>query len=316
MGILNAISVDVEDWFHVSLFRHHIKRSEWNEQESTVVSNVCKILKLFSEYKIKATFFILGWVAERYPEIVIAIKEQGHEIASHGYGHQVIYEQTQAEFYNDVRRSIKILKDITGEKVRGYRAPSYSITRESLWAWEKLQDLGLVYDSSVFPIKHDLYGIADAPRFPFTVSVSGRGNLIEFPISTVQMMGKNIPIAGGGYLRLYPFWFFKHGISRLNAEGKPAIIYFHPWEIDPQLPRITVGKLKRLRHYGNLALMENRIVNLLKSFRFGTVEQVLQQTDVLNRWPAVYADNHHPSDDLPHNNHNPDQTESANVHIV
>lgn len=290
MGILNALSVDVEDWFHVSLFRHHIKRSEWNELENTVVSNVCKILDLFDRHNAKATFFILGWVAERYPEIVVAIKEHGHEIASHGYGHQVIYEQSRDEFYEDVHRSIEILEGITGEKIKGYRAPSYSITRKSLWAWEKLVKLGLTYDSSVFPIKHDLYGIADAPRFPFNVYLDGNQKLVEFPISTIKLFGKNVPMAGGGYLRLYPYWFFKYGISKLNAEGKPAVIYFHPWELDPQLPRINVGRMKRIRHYGNLALMEERIANLLKSFRFGTVDQVLQQTEVLKRWPETAAE--------------------------
>ena len=292
MGILNALSVDVEDWFHVSLFRHHIKRSQWNELENTVVSNVCRILELFSEHGARATFFILGWVAERYPEIVIAIQEQGHEIASHGYGHKVIYEQSPDEFFEDVQRSIDILEGITGEKVKGYRAPSYSITRESLWAWETLADLGLQYDSSVFPIKHDLYGIADAPRFPFNVYVSGKGKLIEFPISTIQIFGKNVPMAGGGYLRLYPYWFFKYGIEKINAENKPAVIYFHPWELDPQLPRIDVGSMKRIRHYGNLALMEDRIVNLLKTFRFGTVDEVLQQTDIIRRWPATTSADH------------------------
>lgn len=290
MAILNALSVDVEDWFHVSLFRHHIKRSEWGELENTVVSNVCRILELFAKHDARATFFILGWVAERYPEIVVAIKEQGHEIASHGYAHQVIYEQTPEAFFEDVQRSIEILEGITGDKIKGYRAPSYSITRQSLWAWEKLVKLGLTYDSSVFPIKHDLYGIADAPRFPFNVFLKGDHKLIEFPISTIKIFGKNVPIAGGGYLRLYPHWFFKYGIEKINAENKPAVIYFHPWELDPQLPRINVGRMKRVRHYGNLALMEERIVNLLKSFRFGTVEEVLRQTEILRRWPETSSE--------------------------
>ncbi len=295
MSILNAITVDVEDWFHVSLFRHCIRPDQWDRLESTVVANVCRILNLFSRYNVRATFFILGWVAERYPEIVVAIQEQGHEIASHGYQHQIIYEQTRDAFYQDVKRSIDILESITGEKVRGYRAPSYSITRSSLWAWEKLVDLGLEYDSSVFPVRHDLYGIADAPRFPFKIKVKNKGELVEFPISTIRILGKNIPIAGGGYLRLYPYWFFKKGIEQINAEGKPAIIYFHPWEIDPHIPRIPVGKLKHIRHYGNLALTEERLIKLLKNFRFGTVWQVLKQTADLPRWPEVKGptmDNH------------------------
>ncbi len=287
MSILNALSVDVEDWFHVSLFRRHVKRSHWDDLESTVAPNVCRILNLFAKYDVRATFFILGWVAERYPEIVLAIKEQGHEIASHGYGHQVVFEQTPTEFYDDVKRSIEILENIGGAPVKGYRAPSYSITRASLWAWEKLVKLGITYDSSVFPIKHDLYGVADAPRFPFKVTVAGEGELTEFPITTVKYFGRNIPMAGGGYLRLYPFWFFKRSIQKLNNEGKPAVIYFHPWEVDPQIPRINVGKLKHLRHYGNLALMEDRIVGLLESFRFGTVQEVLAQEQITKQWPET-----------------------------
>ncbi len=295
MTILNALTVDVEDWFHVSLFRHHIHPREWDKLDSTVVSNVCRILNLFTQYNVRATFFILGWVAERYPEIVVAIKEQGHEIASHGYAHQIVYEQTRHEFFSDVSRSIEILTKISGEAIRGYRAPSYSITRNSMWAWEKLIELGIEYDSSVFPIKHDLYGIADAPRFPFRIGVKGKGRLIEFPISTVKILGRNVPIAGGGYLRLYPFWFFKKGIEKINAEGKPAIIYFHPWEMDPHIPRINVGAVKHLRHYGNLALMEERIVQLLESFRFGPVSQVLKRCGAISRWPVVpqnYNGNH------------------------
>jgi len=290
MSILNALTVDVEDWFHVSLFRNNISRSDWGSLEQTVVGNTLRILHIFAKHNTKATFFILGWVAEKFPEIVVAIKEQGHEVASHGYMHQVVFEQTPDQFYDDVKRSIDILEDITGEKVYGYRAPSYSITRASLWAIEKLIELGLEYDSSVFPIKHDLYGIADAPRFPFNMAVASKGKIIEFPISTTSILNKNIPIAGGGYLRLYPYWFFKRGIQRVNSEGRPSIIYFHPWEIDPQIPRIKIGKMKHLRHYGNLALMEGRIVKLLETFQFGTVHQVLKNMTVDDFWPSVTMD--------------------------
>ena len=286
MAVLNALTVDVEDWFHVSLFRKYIKRSEWTDLESTVVPNVCKILNLFARYNVKATFFILGWVAEHYPEVVIAIKEQGHEIASHGYAHQMVFEQSKNEFHHDVKTSMEILESISGVKVKGYRAPSYSITRLSLWAIESLVELGIEYDSSIFPIKHDVYGIEDAPRFPFKLTVIDKGSLTEFPVSTTKIFGKNIPIAGGGYLRLWPYWFFKRGIEQVNNEGKPTIIYFHPWELDPQLPRFKVGRMKHLRHYGNLVLMEQRIESLLQFFRFGTVEQVLQQFKVDETWPS------------------------------
>ena len=287
MRIRNAITVDVEDWFHVSLFRHHIRHSDWEKMESTVVENTVRILNIFSRHEVKATFFVLGWVAERYPELVIAIQENGHEIASHGYGHQMVFEQSPDQFQEDIGRSLEILQSITGEKVRGYRAPSYSITRDTLWALEKLIELGLDYDSSIFPVRHDVYGVADAPRFPFKIEIVDKGSIIEFPISTTKILGKNVPIAGGGYLRLWPYWFFKQGIRKVNRTGEPTIIYFHPWEIDPLIPRIEVGNMKHLRHYGNLALMEERIISLLKHFQFTTVWQVLQERREFHQWPET-----------------------------
>ncbi|KAA3657857.1 MAG: DUF3473 domain-containing protein, partial [Calditrichaeota bacterium] len=283
----NAITVDVEDWFQVSLFRHHINNSSWDKMESTVTDNTVRILNLFSRYNVKATFFVLGWVAERYPELVVAMQENGHEVASHGYGHQMVFDQTPDQFQEDVGRSLEILQAITGEKVRGYRAPSYSITRDTLWALEKLVDLGIEYDSSIFPIRHDVYGVEDAPRFPFKISIENKQQIIEFPISTTKIIGKNVPIAGGGYLRLWPYWFFKSGIKRVNKGGEPTIIYFHPWEIDPHLPRINVGNMKHLRHYGNLSLMEERITYLLEQFKFTTVWNVLQERNEFEEWPKT-----------------------------
>lgn len=287
MSINNAITVDVEDWFQVSLFRHHINNSSWDKMESTVTDNTVRILNLFSRYNVKATFFVLGWVAERYPELVVAMQENGHEVASHGYGHQMVFDQTPDQFQEDVGRSLEILQAITGEKVRGYRAPSYSITRDTLWALEKLVDLGIEYDSSIFPIRHDVYGVEDAPRFPFKISIENKQQIIEFPISTTKIIGKNVPIAGGGYLRLWPYWFFKSGIKRVNKGGEPTIIYFHPWEIDPHLPRINVGNMKHLRHYGNLSLMEERITYLLEQFKFTTVWNVLQERNEFEEWPKT-----------------------------
>lgn len=287
MGIKNALTVDVEDWFHVSLFRKKIRRDEWDQLASTVVQNTCRVLNIFAEKNVKATFFVLGWVAERYPEIVVAIKEQGHEVASHGYGHQIIYEQTHKEFAADVEKSLLILENITGERVLGYRAPSYSITRASMWAWQTLADLGLIYDSSIFPVKHDLYGIPDAPRFPFEIRFVNQTRLIEFPLSTVVLMKKNVPMAGGGYLRLYPYWFIQKSVRRINAEGRPAIIYLHPWEVDADLPRVEAGWFKTMRHYGNLALMEHRLRRLLEEFSFGTVSEVLSTTQIQTDWPRT-----------------------------
>lgn len=293
MGIKNAITIDVEDWFHVSLFRQKIRRDEWDKLKSTVVQNTCRVLNVFAEKNVKATFFILGWVAERYPEIVVAIKEHGHEIASHGYAHQIVYEQTRKEFTSDVEKSLLILENITGERVLGYRAPTYSITRSSMWAWQTLADLGLVYDSSIFPVKHDLYGIPDAPRFPFEIRFLNQTRLIEFPLSTVVLMKKNFPMAGGGYLRLYPYWFIQRSVRQINAEGRPAILYLHPWEVDADLPRLKVGLFKTMRHYGNLALTEERLRRLLDEFSFGTVSEVLADTEIQTDWPRTAMPAHY-----------------------
>lgn len=287
MGIKNAITIDVEDWFQVSLFRNHVRREEWDQMPSTVVKNTCRILDLFAKKNVKATFFTLGWVAERFPEIVVAIQDCGHEIASHGYGHQIIYELSREEFFRDVQKSLHILESITGVPVRGYRAPSYSITRSSMWAWEVLAQLGITMDSSIFPVKHDLYGIPDAPRFPFEIRLASGPRLIEFPLSTVKMLGKNVPMAGGGYLRLYPYWFIRNSVRRINAEGKPAIIYLHPWEVDPELPRLNLGTFKTMRHYGNLALTTERLSRLLDEFAFGTMQEVLATTPVQKEWPRT-----------------------------
>lgn len=288
MGIKNAITIDVEDWFQVSLFRNHIRREDWDTLPSTVVKNTCRLLDLFAKKNVKATFFVLGWVAERFPEIVLAIKDFGHEIASHGYGHQIIYELSREDFHKDVQRSLQILQGITGEPVHGYRAPSYSITRTSMWAWEILAQLGIKVDSSVFPVKHDLYGIPDAPRFPFEVRLESGPRLVEFPLSTIVMMGKNVPMAGGGYLRLYPYWFIRNSVRRINAEGKPAIIYLHPWEVDPDLPRLKLGAFKTMRHYGNLTLTIERLSRLLDEYPFDTMQEVLRTTTVQTDWPRTH----------------------------
>jgi len=293
MGILNALTIDVEEWFHVSLFRKKIRREEWNNLKSTVIADTCLVLKILAEKNVKATFFILGWVAERYPEIVIAIQEHGHEIGSHTYSHQIIYEQSRPEFAADVRHSIAILEDLTLEPVNSFRAPSYSITRSSLWAWEALADLGITCDSSIFPVKHDLYGIPEAPRFPFYINLKDRSRLVEVPLSTIRLRDKNIPMAGGGYLRLYPYWFIRNSIRRINREGRPAIIYLHPWELDPDLPRIQIGFLKELRHYGNLGLTAEKLRRLLDEFSFGPLRDVLLAAPIQNDWPVTTSINGH-----------------------
>jgi polysaccharide deacetylase family protein (PEP-CTERM system associated) len=282
--VLNAITVDVEDWFQVSVFRNVIDYRDWGHQESRIIPNICRILRLFEEYRVKGTFFILGWIAQRYPEIVLTIKKYGHDIGSHSYSHRLIYEMSRNEFADDLDRSISALEDVTREKVRSYRAPSYSITQESLWALEILSERGIRYDSSIFPVKHDVYGMAGVPRFPFRLGFTNGNKIIEFPLSTIRVCGGNMPIVGGGYLRLFPFWFIRSGIRQLNKSGKPAIVYFHPWELDPHQPRIQVKFTSRFRHYSNLEATEGRLRRLLSEFQFASIEEALELSEI-KPWP-------------------------------
>jgi polysaccharide deacetylase family protein (PEP-CTERM system associated) len=274
-GRLNALTIDVEDWFHVTAFDRSIRLDEWERCEVRVGHNVRRILDMLSEEKIDATFFVLGWIAERFPEIVKSIHDAGHEVATHGYDHRMVSQLAPREFASDVTKSIEVIEQITRTPVLGYRAPSYSIVEETSWAWEILVDLGLRYSSSVFPINHDRYGIPWAPRHPFVLRTNGTGRLVEFPLSTVSVMGRNLPVAGGAYLRLYPYWFIRWGLSRINGEGMPAVVYFHPWEIDPGQPRQPVGLVSQLRHYTNLGRMEQKIRTLLRDFQFASVGRVL-----------------------------------------
>ena len=277
--MLNALTIDVEDYFQVNAFEPYIPRESWDSYPLRVADNVARLLDLLDEYGIKATFFVLGWVAERLPQMVRGVQARGHEIACHGYGHQLIYRIGPQLFREDIRRAKGVLEGITGVAVRGYRAPTYSITRESLWAFDLLLEEGFCYDSSVFPVHHDTYGIPDAPRFPYTVERPG-GILREFPLSTLPMsfLGATfqLPIAGGGYLRLLPVRLIKWGIDRINRiEGKPAVLYLHPWEIDPGQPRIKAGWKSRFRHYNNLSKTEAKLRYLLKGVRYGTMSEVL-----------------------------------------
>lgn len=273
--MINALSVDVEDWFQVTAFEKVIRREDWDACESRVTTNVHKILDILSPAGVKATFFILGWIAERFPKLVVSIRDRGHEISTHGYDHKLILLQNKEEFARDVAKAMQVLESIIGEKVIGYRAPSCSIVPETLWAWEQLAELGIRYDSSIFPIKHDRYGVAGLPRYPFTVNLGNGRNLVEFPLSTVRIMGKNIPIAGGGYLRLYPYWFVKWAVKRINRRGHPAIFYLHPWEIDPFQPKQEVNLFKKLRHYSNIWATESKVRALIQDFQFTTVREVL-----------------------------------------
>jgi polysaccharide deacetylase family protein (PEP-CTERM system associated) len=269
-GTLNAITVDVEDYFHVEAFASSISPENWQKYELRVENNVERILELFSRYQVKATFFILGWVAERIPGLAGCIAGAGHELGCHGYAHQHIHRQSPSEFREDVQRARRLLMDQTGQSVQCYRAPSFSITSKTLWALDILAEEGFTVDSSIFPAQHDLYGIADAPRF-----LHRRNGLIEFPPTTIRKAKTSIGAAGGGYLRLFPYLITRWAIRHINeVEGQPAMVYFHPWEIDREQPRIAAPLKSRLRHYTNLEKMFGKIERLLQDFHFSTVSDV------------------------------------------
>lgn len=278
--IANALTVDVEDYFQVNAFARVVKHSEWDSFKPRVVANTLKTLDLLDVFSVKATFFILGWVAERAPGLVAEIAGRGHEVACHGYGHQLVYEIGPDRFREDIRRAKGIIEGITGEAVHGYRAPSYSITGRSLWALDILVEEGFSYDSSIFPVVHDTYGIPDARRFPHEIACTA-GNLREFPLTTLNIRGAGrelrLPIAGGGYLRLLPAALVRRGIEYVNRnEGQPAVLYFHPWEVDPDQPRIPAGFRSRFRHYLNLHRTEEKLKHLLGSLRFAPMGTVLE----------------------------------------
>lgn len=262
------LSVDVEDYYHVEAFSDVVPRTAWDSYPGRVVDNTRAALDLFDECGVKATFFILGWVAERHPGLVGEIVRRGHEPACHSYWHRLIYKLDPDEFREDTRRAKACIEDAAGEPVFGYRAPSYSITVASLWALDALAELGFRYDSSIFPIHHDVYGIPSAPRAPFRI-VTDNGELTEFPMTTFRLLGHmNFPVGGGGYLRMLPYWYTRLGVRRALADGVPLITYIHPWEIDPGQPRLP-GRLKsRLRHYHNLDKTAARLRKLVQNARF------------------------------------------------
>ena len=289
--IVNALSVDVEDYFHASAFDRIVSRDKWSALDSRVAANTHRLLDHFDESGVKATFFTLGWIAEHHRGLVREIAARGHEVASHGYHHQLVYMLTPQQFRQDVRAAKMALEDTIGREVIGFRAPSFSIVAASLWALDVLIEEGYRYDSSIFPIHHDRYGIPGARRHVHRIERAA-GTLIELPASTVRVGTVNLPIAGGGYFRLLPYAFTRWGIRKVNvAEGAPVVFYMHPWEIDPHQPRMDVGPATRWRHYGGLDRVASRLVRLVKDFRFDTVATVLQLTprDVPNpavAWPS------------------------------
>lgn len=274
--MLNALSIDVEEYFQVSNFEKVVQEKDWRTYESRVERSTREIISLLREESIKATFFVLGWVAEQHPHLIREIAEEGHEVACHGYGHKLIYQHSRDDFREDIRKSKGLLEDVSGSSVIGYRAPSYSITGDSLWALDILIEEGFKYDSSIFPIKHDRYGIYGFHRFPHVVKRKGSGTIKEFPLATVKVAGMNVPVAGGGYFRLFPYWFTRWGLHTINSrEKEPFIFYFHPWEIDPEQPRICTHLSARFRHCVNLSKTKGRLKKLMEEFKFSTVRAVL-----------------------------------------
>ncbi len=274
-GVVHAMTVDVEDYYHVSAFENVI-RGDWEGWPSRVEANTRRLLALFESRGVRATFFVLGWVAERYPALIREIAAAGHEIASHGYSHQLVYNQTPEVFRDEARRSKQMLEDLCGQPVSGYRAASYSITRNSLWALDILAEEGYRWDSSIFPVRHDRYGIPGTPTRPYRLTTPNGAELLEYPLTTAPLLGQRIPAAGGGYFRLYPYALSRWLLRRATRGGTPMIFYLHPWEVDPEQPRVPgASALSRFRHYNNLERCLPRLERLLGDFPFGSVSDAL-----------------------------------------
>lgn len=270
--ISNALTIDVEDYFQVSAFSNIINKKNWDEKECRIEKNIDNIISILDLKKIKATFFTLGWIAERYPSMIKKILMEGHELASHGYAHEKVSEISKSDFYQDVTRAKGILEDIGGKQINGYRAPSFSIAEKNFWAMEILSETGHRYSSSIYPVKHDHYGSPNAPRFPYKVF----SELLEVPPTTVKLFGRNFPASGGGYFRLLPYSISKKMLDHVNSsENKPVVFYFHPWEIDSHQPRISNLSIKtRFRHYKNIEKMEEKIKKLVEDFHWDRMDNI------------------------------------------
>jgi len=269
---INALTIDVEDYFQVSAMAPYIDRADWDRCECRVEHNIDRILQLLAAKNTHATFFTLGWIAERYPDMVRRIVREGHELASHGYGHQRVSDLTEAEFFDDITRSKRLLEDLGGQAVLGYRAPSFSIGANNLWALDTLKRAGYRYSSSIYPVKHDHYGMPDAPRFAYET----RGGMMEVPPTTLRLFNRNLPSSGGGYFRLMPYALSRWMLRQVNQQdAQSAIFYFHPWEIDTGQPRVAGIDLKtRFRHYVNIGRTEQRLARLLDDFKWGRMDQI------------------------------------------
>ena len=275
IGLSNALTIDVEDYFQVSAFARHIDRNQWHTRECRIERNMDLTLELLDRYHIKATFFMLGWIADRYPQVVRSITEGGHELASHGYGHKRVTELTEGEFFGDVMMAKDVLEQISGTQIRGYRAPSFSLRPDNQWAFDALRRAGHTYSSSIYPVRHDHYGAPDSPRFLHTVH-----DLLEVPPSTLRLFGRNWPASGGGYFRLLPYEVSRWMLRRINwVEKQSALFYFHPWEIDPNQPRVAgIGVKTRFRHYVNLSHMQAKLERLFEDFRWGRMDEIFVAT--------------------------------------
>ena len=281
--IRNALTVDVEDYFQVSAFSENINYSDWDKYPLRVEDNTRALLELFDQHKVTATFFVLGWVAERIPGLVREIAACGHEVACHGFSHQLVYNQSPQVFREETLRSKQLLEDIIQQPVYGYRAASYSITERSRWALDIIAEAGFTYDSSIFPVRHDRYGMPGTPEAPYILESPAGRSITEFPLATARVFGYRLPVAGGGYFRLYPYLVTRLGLSQINAQQRPFIFYLHPWEIDPGQPRIAARWFSRFRHYNNLDKCRSRLHRLLGDFQFGSTLEVLKELDLLDR---------------------------------
>ncbi len=288
MPILNALTVDVEDYYHVTAFEGCAPRARWDSYESRVVPSTEKVLRILEEAGVRGTFFVLGWVAERFPRLVRAVRRAGHEVGCHSYWHRRVCKQTPDEFRGDLCEARDVLQDILGERVTAYRAPTYSILRDNLWALDVLIEEGFTLDSSIYPTHHDRYGIPGFRPEPHEIR-RAKGSITEFPAAIYRWCGYPLPVGGGGYFRLYPYALTRHGLRAVNAAGRPFMAYFHPWEFDPGQPRMPVGRLTRFRHYVNLHRTDARLRRLLRDFRFGTMSEALAACRLAPHAPAVAA---------------------------
>jgi polysaccharide deacetylase family protein (PEP-CTERM system associated) len=274
-SMVNALTIDVEDYFHPNAMDAAVSPADWDCLPHRVERNTLRLLDLLDAQHVQATFFVLGWVAERWPQLVVEIDRRGHEVASHGYAHRLVYRQEPSQFRADVKRGKAILEDRLGAPVAGFRAASYSLVDSTLWALDILIEEGFTWDSSIFPIRHDLYGIPGFSRVPVTIRRPA-GAIVEIPATTVRFLGRNWPVAGGGYFRLFPYSVTRCALRHLNRrEGIPAVVYLHPWEIDPEQPRLAAAAISRFRQYANLRVTEARLLRLLRDFRFGPIRAAL-----------------------------------------